>query len=116
MRTPKVPVCRKADYFWIHKPNHTPVRWSLGTGRTVSGVLIVGETGLLLHVPKPFGSASFLGRWHPPAGFWDRLLVRTAGSTNVVTISTIPEARLVCGRLVHENVGGRRFGRRRFRS
>ena len=30
--------------------------------------------GDLLHVPKPFRSASFLGRWHPPTGFWDRLL------------------------------------------
>jgi len=31
---------------------------------------------LLLHVPKPFESASFLGRWHPLVGFWDRLLAK----------------------------------------
>jgi len=34
-----------------------------------------GFDAALLHVPEPFGSAKFLDRWHPPTGFWDRLLV-----------------------------------------
>jgi len=29
-----------------------------------------------MHVPKPFCGADFPGRWTPPAGFWDRLLMQ----------------------------------------